>query len=104
LLNVALTLGNTAFCLDGIASGIWDENVTDPPFDIENSSLDEAVERLTGLIEQNYAGYTFTPKQLLRSLIRKQMRFYLSQLESKKRNKFVIYSFFVQFLDELELD
>lgn len=103
-MNIAVTLDSTAFCLDGIASGLWDENINDPPFDIEHASLDEAVERLTGLIEQNYAGYAFTPKKLLRSLIRKQARFYLSQLESKKRNKFVIYSFFVQFLDELELD
>jgi hypothetical protein len=104
LLNAAFTLDNTAFCLDGIASGIWDENMSDPPFDIEHATLDEAVERLTKLIEQNYAGYPFIPKQFLRGLISKQMRFYLSQLESKSRNKFVIYSFFVQILDELELE
>jgi hypothetical protein len=104
LLDSAVTLDNVSFCLDGIASGLWDEDIGDPPFDMEHASLDEAVERLTGLIEQNFTGYSFIPKNLLRSLIRKQMRFYLSQLESKKRNKFVIYSFFVQVLDELELD
>lgn len=103
-MEAALTLDNTAFCLDAIASGIWDENVNDPIFDIENASLDEAVERLTRLIETTYAGSMFIPKQFLRSLISKQMRFYLSQLESKRRNKFVIYSFFVQFLDELGLE
>lgn len=95
---------NTAtFCINGITSSIWDES-DDPPLDLENASLDEAVSHLTKLLEQNYAKYTFIPRQFLNSMVSKQIRFYLSQLSSQKRNKFAIYSFFVHLLDELEVE
>lgn len=101
LLEAAFTLNNATFCINGITSSIWDKS-DDPPLDVEHASLEEAVLELTKLIERNYANYTFIPKQLLNSLLSKQLRFYLSQLQSQKRNKFVIYSFFVHLLDELE--
>ena len=102
LLEAAFNLRNAAFCINGITSSIWDESDDDPPLDVEHANLDEAVLHLTKLVEQNYASHTFVPKQLLNTLISKQLRFYLSQLASQKRNKFVIYSFFVHLLDELE--
>lgn len=102
MIDAAITVENTAFCINGITSSIWDES-DDPPLDMENASLDEAVVHLTRLIEQNYACHTLVPRQLLNALISNQTRFYLSQLESQKRNKFVIYSFFVHLLDELEI-
>lgn len=102
LLEAAFTLKVATFCINSITSSIWDESDDDPPLDLENASLDEAVLNLTKLLESNYANYTFIPKQFLSALISKQVRFYLSQLSSQKRNKFVIYSFFVHLLDELE--
>lgn len=102
MIDAALTLKNAAFCINGITSSIWDES-DDPPLDMENASLDEAVAHLSRLVEQTYASHTLIPRQLLGNLIRSQMRFYLSQLESQKRNKFVIYSFLVHLLDELEI-
>lgn len=101
ILNSRLTLKNATFCLNSITSSIWDES-DDPPLDIENASLDEAVLHLSRLLEHSYFENTFLPKRLLNLLISKQIRFYLSQLTSQKRNKFVIYSFFVHLLDELE--
>lgn len=97
-----MTLENAAFSINGITSSIWDES-DDPPLDMENASLDEAVEHLTKLIGRNYASHTLVPKQLLTTLIKSQLSFYLEQLSSQKRNKFVIYSFFVHLLDELEI-
>ena len=101
LLEAAFTLKTATFCINGITSSIWDES-DDPPLDLESASLDEAVLHLTNLVMQNYANHYLIPKQPLRTLISKQIGFYLSQLSSKERNKFVIYSFFVHLLDELE--
>lgn len=97
-----MTLENATFCINGIISSIWDET-DESSLDLENSSLDLAVVHLTRLLEQNYANYSFVPKQLVHLLINNQIRFYLSQLCSQKRNKFVIYSFFVHLLDQMEL-
>lgn len=104
LLEAAFTMDTATFCINGITSSIWDECDDDQLLDVENATLDEAVLHLTKLIESNYANYTLVPKQLVTSyVVSKQIRFYLSQLASQKRNKFVIYSFFVHLLDELEL-
>lgn len=70
---------------------------------MEHATLDEAVIELTKLLERNFATSTFIPKQLLTSILSKQVRFYLSQLSSQRRNKYVVYAFFVHLLDELEV-
>lgn len=101
LLEAVFTLRVAAFCINGITSSIWDES-DNPPLDLENSSLDEAVAHLSRFLEKSYANHPFIPKNLMHSMIRKQIEFYLSQLGSQKRNKFVVYSFLVQLLDELE--
>lgn len=102
MLEVLVTMKSAAFSINCITSSIWDES-DDPPLDLDNANLDEAVIHLTKLIERNYASHTFVPKKILSKLISNQMHFYLSQLESQKRNKFVIYSFLVHLLDELEI-
>lgn len=102
LLEAGITLKTATFCINGITSSIWDES-DDPPLDMENASLDEAVLHLTRLLEHNFVSSTILPKRLINFLISKQIRFYLSQLNSQRRNKFVIYSFFVHLLDELEI-
>lgn len=102
LLETAFTIKNAAFCIDSITSSIWDES-DDPPLDIENANLDNAVTHLVRLIDLNFDCPRLIPKQLLMTLVNKQLKFYLSQIASQKRNKFVIYSFFVHLLDELEI-
>lgn len=102
LLEKAFTLETATLCINGITSSIWDEG-EDSTLDMENASLDEALKHLTNLLEQNCSRYSYIPNQIMKSLIGRQSRFYLSQLASQKRNKFVIYSFFVHLLDELEI-
>lgn len=101
LLETAFTMKTAAFCINGITSSIWDDS-DDPPLDLEHASLDEAVRQLSELVELKYGDRTFIPNRFLHPLIRSQTKFYLSQLSSEKRNKFVIYSFMVHLLDELE--
>lgn len=103
LLEAAFTLETAAFSINGITSSIWDES-DDPPLDMEHATLDEASIQLTRLLERHFAASTFIPKQLLTSILSKQVRFYLSQLSSQLRNKYVVYAFFVHLLDELEVD
>lgn len=101
-METAFTTSNATFCIEGITSSIWDES-DDPPLDLENATLDEAVAHLAVLIESNFACPKFIPKHIIMTLINKQLKFYLSQIASQKRNKFAIYSFFVNLLDELEV-
>ena len=95
-------MDNAAFCIDGITKSIWPEEEVLPPLDIENGTLETASEHLARLVEQRYLNFAFLPKALIHSIMSRVMRFYLSQLSSQQRNKYVIYSFFNQLIDELK--
>lgn len=101
LLELLLNVDTAAFSISAITKSIWGES-DEPPLDVEGANLDEAVKHLTNLIMLNYVQHRFLPKGLMHKLIEKQLKFHFSQLSSQKRNKFVIYSFFVHLLDELE--
>lgn len=102
LLSAIVNLETTALCIESITSAIWDESDSEVTLDVENATLELAVEHSCRLIELTYASHTLIPKQLLRSLLSKQMHFYISQLGSQKRNKFVIYAFFVQLIEDID--
>jgi len=90
-----------AFTLENVTS-IWDDG-DDLPLDLDNANLDEAASHLSKLIETKFQYSSLIPKKLLMTMVNKQLKFYLSQIASKNRNKFVIYSFLVHVLDELEI-
>lgn len=101
LVEAAFNLKNAAFCVEGLTKSIWEQS-DEQTFDVENASFEEALSRLTNLLKQRVANHSFIPRTFINALFHRQLEFYLSQLESIERNKFVIYSFFVQLMNELE--